>query len=203
MYQPSTKTCIADLGYFLNSSQIPQKCSSVMVGCLQCSTGTTCTLCDIFLNYELVNGTCHAAPGYYLHPTTFIPVKCSITGCYLCSSATVCTACSAATNFISDGGNGCQCDAPNNFVFNAPSSVCVCTAGLYLSPNNTCEPIPRCPANNSGCITCNIDVCQLCDSAAGFLLDSPFCMCQSGMYFDGLTCGYCNTTHLPCAQCIS
>ncbi len=52
-----------------------------MPGCLQCSSGAACSLCDSFANYQLINGSCLAAPGYYLDASG-IPIKCAMKGCY-------------------------------------------------------------------------------------------------------------------------
>lgn len=202
VYNSATKSCDAASGYFLNTSYIPEMCSSKMPGCLQCSSETACTLCDTFLNYQLVNGKCEAANAYYLDNSS-IPVKCNILGCYLCSSATICTNCSSANNFIMDINGDCVCDAAADFVFYAPVSICVCTAGKYLSPNGTCDPIPLCPANNSGCITCVSNVCTLCDLDAGFISSSPYCICSPGLYYDGMDCQMCNTSQPACAECIT
>lgn len=93
VFDPATSTCRAAVGYYLNSTFVPELCSLAMIGCLECSASATCTLCDTFLNYQLLAGQCAAADGYYLDANS-IPVKCNILGCYLCSSATVCTNCS-------------------------------------------------------------------------------------------------------------
>jgi len=187
VYNSGTLACDAASGYYLDASYIPSNCTVPMPGCLQCISATQCTLCDTFLNYQLVTGQCLAANGYYLDSTS-IPVKCNILGCYLCSSATVCTNCSTATNFIMDASGNCVCDSSAYFVFNTAAQICVCTAGRYLTSNGTCDTIPLCPANNSGCITCVASVCSLCDAMAGFVSDSPYCICSLGMYFDGMTC---------------
>lgn len=109
LFDPLTSTCLAEVGYYLNSTSVPNLCSGAMIGCLQCSTGTICTLCDTFLNYQLVAGQCEAANGYYLDINS-IPVKCNIAGCYLCSSATVCTNCSSILNYIMDSLGNCVCN---------------------------------------------------------------------------------------------
>ena len=136
IFDSATSSCLAASGYYLNTTFIPELCNSVMIGCLQCSSATTCTLCDTFLNYALVGGQCDAAPGYYLD-TNSTPVKCNILGCYLCSSATVCTSCSAATNFIMDATGNCICDSAANFTM-SPASVCVCISGLFLNASGAC-----------------------------------------------------------------
>lgn len=117
---------------------------------------------------------CEAADGFYLD-ASFVPVACSIQGCYTCSSASVCTNCSEANNFIMDINGDCVCDSAGNFVL--LGSVCVCDTGYFLASNGTCQSIPLCPDPYSGCITCVSSVCQVCDTANFFTLDSPYCVC--------------------------
>lgn len=81
--------------------------------------------------------------------------------------------------------------------------------GYYLSPNNTCQTIPVCPANNSGCLTCNIAVpaCTLCDAANQFISDTnnpALCTCRAGYFYDGNTCTACSLTlNDACLSCAS
>lgn len=201
-FNAATSACDAAVGYYLNSTFIPNLCSAAMPGCLECSSASVCTRCDTFLNYQLLSGNCEAANGYYLDNSS-MPVKCNILGCYLCSSATVCTNCSAVNNFVMDANGDCVCDTSAYFVFASPISTCVCTAGRYLTSNATCDTIPLCPANNSGCLTCASNVCTLCDSASGFVSSSPYCLCQTGLYFDGVGCLTCNATEPACVECLS
>lgn len=130
LYDTVTKTCIADLGYYLfwNSTNVnvPILCNIPMIGCLQCSSGTVCTLCDSFANYQLVNGSCAAAPGFYLDNSS-IPVKCYLVGCYQCISGTVCGQCSAVNNFIMDISTPtCVCNSSNFFVLDPSNVACIC-----------------------------------------------------------------------------
>jgi len=110
IYNSPNSSCLAANGYYLSWStatdNIPVICSNPMLGCLSCLSSTVCTLCDTFANYQLVNGTCGAAPGFYLNASG-IPVKCTIVGCYQCISATVCGVCSAINNYIITGTNTC------------------------------------------------------------------------------------------------
>lgn len=137
VFDAATSGCLAESGYYLNATSIPELCSTAMIGCLQCSSSTACTLCDTFLNYKLISGQCGAADGYYLDASS-IPTKCNIPGCYLCSSAAVCTNCSSATNFIMDASGNCICDSSLNFMLSPPLSVCICTAGLFLNASGQC-----------------------------------------------------------------
>lgn len=58
VFNAGTSSCVAEVGYYLNSTFVPELCSGVMPGCLECSSATTCTLCDTFLNYQLLLGQC-------------------------------------------------------------------------------------------------------------------------------------------------
>lgn len=124
---------------------------------------------------------------------------CTLVGCYQCASATVCTNCSIALNYILNATSLCECDTANYFVENPSVPACLCKPGYYLAANNTCQTIPVCPANNSGCTTCNIAVpaCTLCDAANHFVTDTnkpALCMCDAGYFFDGNTCIACSIT---------
>ena len=166
-----------------------------------------CLVCDSLTNYQLNNGKCDAAPGYYLNSSS-IPVKCNIIGCYICASATVCSNCSTLTNFIIDNSTQtCLCDASK--FFTQSSQTCICLQGYYLN-NNTCDLIPLCPANNSGCINCSIgspNSCLLCDIANNFepaAFNLSLCVCKSFYYYNGQSCDLCNLTLTnACVDCIS
>jgi hypothetical protein len=110
VYNPSNYSCLAASGYYLfwNTSTVntPITCNSSMAGCITCLSQTVCTLCDLLAHYQLVNGTCAAAPGYYLNSSN-IPVVCTLTGCYECQSATVCSVCSSTQNYIINNNSLC------------------------------------------------------------------------------------------------
>ncbi len=80
IYNPVTFNCDAAVGYFINATFIPELCSIPMIGCLDCSSDTVCTVCDVFGNYKLINGSCEAATGYFLDATR-VPIKCTMIGC--------------------------------------------------------------------------------------------------------------------------
>jgi hypothetical protein len=158
----------------------------------------------------LNSGVCEAAPGYYLNISN-IPVKCNLVGCYICASATVCSTCSSASNFIMDNSTQtCVCDNTQHFVLLASASACICDSGFYLTSNGTCDTIPLCPANNSGCANCSLTPtcsCLQCDSSNFFqtaTFDSSYCTCMDSYYFDGFSCNLCNATLTnACITCIS
>lgn len=75
VYDSVNKICLAQVGYFLNSTYYPVLCSTPIPGCLECTSATVCTKCDVISHYLLSNSTCIAEPGYYLN-ATFIPVLC-------------------------------------------------------------------------------------------------------------------------------
>ena len=79
--------------------------------------------------------------------------------------------------------------------------------GYFISPNNTCELIPACPANNSGCLICSSGVCSQCDTANNFVTDSSnpsLCSCSAGYFYDGMMCMSCATSLSEgCTSCAS
>lgn len=173
LYTPNT--CSAKSGYYLNWINATYNsvvaCNIPMIGCLTCSSATICTLCDTFSNYRLANGSCQAAPGFYLDNSS-IPVKCTLKGCYQCISNTVCGVCSSVNNYILDTTtNTCVCDSAQLFTQSSIADACVCIQGYYLASNATCQSIPLCPSNGSGCINCSLGPpcsCTLCDTANYF-----------------------------------
>jgi hypothetical protein len=80
IYDTVNKICLAKVGYYLDASYFPVLCSSAMPGCLECTSATTCTKCDVIAHYLLSTGTCIAQSGYYLDATS-IPVLCPQIGC--------------------------------------------------------------------------------------------------------------------------
>ncbi len=139
-----------------------------------------------------------------------IPVKCNIVGCYICASATVCTNCSTLTNYIMDNSTQtCLCDSSKFFIELASAQTCICSSGYFLN-NNTCDLIPLCPANNSGCASCTLgspNSCSACDASNNFQAASfnpSYCVCADGYFYNGLSCDLCNATLTnACLTCIS
>jgi len=174
-YVYSPNTCSAKSGFYLNwinsTLNTVVSCSIAMAGCLICSSSTVCTLCDTFSNYQLVSGSCQAAPGFYLDSSS-IPVKCTLQGCYQCISNTICGVCSNANNYVLDNStNTCFCNSSELFTQSPTAAACICIPGYYLASNGTCEYIPLCPNNGSGCLSCVIGspcACSLCDTANNF-----------------------------------
>jgi cysteine-rich repeat protein len=214
IYDTASSTCFADKGYFLSvlspTANIPVLCSVPMIGCLECTSGTTCTVCDIFANYALNVTVCSAAPGFYLDSAS-IPVPCYLTGCFQCITATTCAVCSTANNYIMDIPNPtCICDSINLFIQHPTAPACICKPGYFLSSTGTCNLIPVCPDLGSGCLNCTLgtpNVCAVCDAANNFIASTTFpglCECIVTLYFDGTACVNCNTTLSPaCTDCVS
>lgn len=140
VYNPSTLLCDAETGYYLDASYIPVPCSDAMAGCEICDSSIVCTKCDTYAHYFLDIDTCVAEPGYYLDVNS-IPQPCTITGCAECSSEAVCTLCSENNNFISDGADGCTCDATGFFTLDPSLTSCICMTGRFL---NTAGVTPIC-----------------------------------------------------------
>lgn len=138
-----------------------------------------------------------------------MPVQCFLVGCYRCLSATVCQECSAVNNYVINAAQLCECDASLLFLQHASVPACVCNPGYYISPNNTCEPMPLCPASNSGCSVCigSPSTCSVCDTANHFETDpilTALCLCSEGYYFDSLDCIQCSMNlSLACVSCAS
>ncbi len=90
-----------------------------------------------------------------------------------------------------------------------PSSLaCICIPGYFQSSNGSCESIPLCPANNSGCLNCSpTPSCLACDTASFFITypsNPALCVCESSYYFDGSGCVPCNATlSAGCLDCAS
>ena len=174
VYDAATFSCLAAPSFYLDwttaSINSALACNSSIPGCQLCTSASVCTSCDVLANYELISNFCEAAPYYYLDNSS-IPVVCTLTGCYRCDSNTICTECSAPNNYILNNSTlTCECNAAGLFVQHPSADACICQIGYFISSNNTCEPMPLCPANGSGCVTCNIgppNSCALCD-ASGF-----------------------------------
>ena len=101
-----------------------------------------------------------------------------------------------------------MCDTANLFTQDPSSLACICIPGYYLAANGSCESIPLCPANNSGCANCSATPsCLLCDAAAFFTTYLPnpaLCVCQPGYYFDGVGCLPCTgSLSAGCLDCVS
>lgn len=142
VYISSNNTCAAADGFYLVWSaptvNSAVSCSIPLIGCLKCLSDAQCTQCDVIGNYALkTNGSCGAAPGYYLD-VLGQPIVCPLQGCYECLSASVCLNCSAINNYVLNTSQQCECDAANLFVQHPSGPACVCTAGYYLSVNATC-----------------------------------------------------------------
>jgi proprotein convertase subtilisin/kexin type 5 len=174
-----------------------------------CSSASVCSQCDVLANYELRNGSCEAAPGYYLDATSQ-PVVCSLVGCYRCQSASTCFECSTPNNYVATPNQTCECDAPSLFTQYPSAEACVCQPGYFISSNNSCQAVPLCPNNGSGCLTCALASpasCSLCDAGSNFQQDPSdpaLCTCQDGFFFDGLQCLPCNLTlSAACLSCAS
>jgi hypothetical protein len=99
LYNSANSSCIAANGYYLSwtapTVNTALLCDTAMAGCLSCLSATVCTQCDVINHYQLVSGSCQAAPGYYLNASQ-IPIVCTLTGCYQCQNQTDCIVCSSA-----------------------------------------------------------------------------------------------------------
>ncbi len=167
VYDSVNKICLAKVGYYLDPAYVPQLCSLAEIGCLECTSATVCTKCDVLLYYLLSGGQCIAQPGYYLNAAS-IPTPCPQVGCAECSDEFICTLCSAPLKYIMDPntGNTCKCDDTALFMPSPTTQACICMPSYFLSSLGTCEPMPTCPdmfPNKGGCTNCFTDPNTLID----------------------------------------
>lgn len=167
-------------------------CSSLIPGCLSCSSGVQCTACDTIAHWQLVTnlqGTfCRCKSGYYLPRGVASPTcqVCSIDGCLECESATVCLVC--------DGTKYRQLSY----------GKCICEPGLLHSLADCYSP---CMTTLDGCLTCSSpSVCLTCLAGGNWFLSGSLCLCDSGYFKSGTppttTCSPCSSIS-GCVSCTS
>lgn len=175
MLNPATLTCAS--------------CNSILLGCLTCSSLTTCTLCDASLNFQLSGTNCVCATGYYLNGITCLLCSTAITNCVACTGATTCTVCSSG--YYQTGGTcvACAPSCPTCIgtstnctscypTYTLVSGMCLCAAGTYLD-----RVTLVCAACQFTCLTCNgpsSTNCQSCDPLNSRTLVGTACPCVSG-----------------------
>jgi hypothetical protein len=109
-------------GYYL-SGQNCLTCSSAIVGCIQCLSGSVCTSCSN--NMHISGNICACNFGYYLNNSN-VCSSCNWP-CQSCSSSAICLTCLSPTTI---SGN-----------------TCVCPTGQYLGSTG-CNP---CHSGCSSC----------------------------------------------------
>jgi cysteine-rich repeat protein len=137
-------------------------CSSLIPGCLTCSSNTTCTMCDTANHFQISGSVCGCASGYALNGLVCGTCAAVMPRCLTCSSNTTCTMCDTANHFQISG------------------SVCGCVSGYTLN-GSTCA---TCASSMSECLLCSSNsVCTSCSS--GFTLNTSTCqeICGDGILF--------------------
>lgn len=86
--------CVCLPQYYLSGSDT---CLLCQTGCLRCSDGSSCTICDTASNFSLVSSSCQCNSGLYLNQTQCVPCG-AMPGCLTCSN-TGCTSCSSIFGF--------------------------------------------------------------------------------------------------------
>ena len=112
----NSATChYCEAGYFLNSTNNCESCSSALNGCIFCNSSSTCLECKS--DYNLINNTCVLSPST---PTTSTPTQssCLLSFCLSCTydnqtNTSSCTEC-LPTHYILNGNcESCRVSIPN------------------------------------------------------------------------------------------
>lgn len=181
-------TCACDPGYTNVGVTVCQSCSSLLTGCLTCSSSAACTGCDTVNHYvlSLATNTCYCASGYYFdtiggncQPCSYSCLTCDV----LASNCTTCLAHRSLTTM-----NTCPCDPGYT-----ETGVAMC---------------PTCLSLMAGCLFCSSSiVCTTCDSTNYFQLSATThqCSCIVGYYYASgtRTCVSCSTLSSACTSCFS
>ncbi|EGR31372.1 leishmanolysin family protein, putative [Ichthyophthirius multifiliis] len=193
------------------SNKIPNEqtklCESCSNGCLVCTSSTTCSQCDVSLNYVLSNGFC-------------VKNMTCDSSCLACSgTATYCTKCSSPL-FLDKVLAKCvvSTSCPSTTFANTTNQECTnctltgCTKCLNSSTCSTCAVGYRlvgsvCSNCTSPCLTCqstSSTSCLSCELITQFLNgNSCVTTCPVGTYPDTFTklCKACSLT--GCSACSS
>ncbi len=109
----TTKRCLAQDGYFDNSSQICVKCPTL---CSKCNSLTVCTSC-IGGQFLRPNNQCYGTceNGYYADNITNLCVTC-VSGCQSCESSHICRVCGVGSFLLN---NVCSAQCPPRYFANS------------------------------------------------------------------------------------
>ena len=181
----SSNQCICNIGFFLNSLEIPctrypcSSCSSCSLTCKTCSlTASHCTSCGS--NTYLVGNTCgQCSNGSYVLDSNNTCQTCD-SSCANCNvSASNCTSCKAITYLE---GNEC---------------VTQCSNGNYGSSSDN-----SCNSCDSSCANCNVSATNCTSCKANTYLEENECVTQcSNGSFGSSSDNTCNTCDSSCANC--
>ncbi|ELP89293.1 protein serine/threonine kinase, putative [Entamoeba invadens IP1] len=214
---------------YLNDGKC-ELCNTTHIGCIQCTSGTTCDICDVSLNYTKRNGKCVKISGFVsedtilscdvgYYDTSENCVSCSLTrNCETCNT-TSCLSC--ITNYILTNENTCVPVASFNYTCEVMNSRCISCSNSNYSVNGY-----ECGQCGSGCSSCdNSNNCISCDDQ--YYLTSEYnkvgklkdvCSLTQTVkhclkYFEGrcvecedeffLTNGNCVACISPCKTCVN
>lgn len=169
-------------GYVLVSGSCTS-CSSLIYGCLTCSSSTLCSTCDSTSLLVMSGGSCVCMTGYYMDALqTCQNCTAAMMGCDTCTSSTICTSCNSTNNFVLNATtNSCVC-IPTYVVLGSVCvdcmTTCVCTGYQWVNGivGGTCAPFcsdgltiapEQCDDGNlvdgDGCnSTCNVESDYTC-----------------------------------------
>ncbi|CAG9317977.1 unnamed protein product [Blepharisma stoltei] len=198
----SWNNCICKDGYYTGSDY---SCLPCPEHCATCISSTKCTSCngdlllvnnkclcsDINAVYNIEDGQCKCAAGYYGKSSKCVACLAS---CYNClDDGTTCTSCADKKNMVLIGGV-CSCVDPNA-VFNSTTMKCECPNGYYNGICNGCgSSCSQC--SNNRCYSCydpaNMvlveNSCTCIDPNSYFVEWAKICSCNSGFYYNGQIC---------------
>lgn len=152
-------SCVCLPQYYLSGTDTCLQCE---MGCLRCTSATSCTTCDTVANFTLVSGICQCNSGMFLNQTQCIPCR-AMPGCLTCSS-TGCTSCSSVFGFT----------------LNSTINACQCNVGSFINAMSICEPCTQ-----LGCLDClSLTNCISCDTTL-FYLNLGVCndICGDGILY--------------------
>jgi hypothetical protein len=132
-FDSTNHNCTLSPGYCLNSQNQSQKCADAMTNCLNCSSNTTCTICEhgFFLNASNLCSPCSNL--------TADCTQCNSTHCVNCAlpkvliNATLCDLPMDPQPLPTPNGVSGACEDPNCIACQTGnSSICLkCSSSLY------------------------------------------------------------------------
>ncbi|KAL4460055.1 hypothetical protein ABPG73_001733 [Tetrahymena malaccensis] len=178
----SANKCSCNPGYF----EVESNCSQCTSNCIQCSTQTTCSQCQLGF-YLFVDGTC-----IFNCPSTFIL---SDSNCICRPHSTlqknVINTCICNDGYIDIGGT-CEACTPNCDQCVTQKTCNKCSSGYYLFIDGTC--IKTCPQSFYP------DLKNKCTCRPNSTLIKDICVCNIGFVDIG---GDCKSCPQNCNQCES
>lgn len=111
-------------------------CSTMISGCLECSSSTECTLCDTANHFDFLGLVCDCVPPYFMAAGTTYCQECSVLQpyCLLCTGATTCSVCGNG-GYLS--GSVCATCPPGCTVCSSNTNCSACDSSLHFFLNDT------------------------------------------------------------------